>query len=1198
MIVLAFLGALAAIFFAVIAIESDSENRLKLQRPIGLITWLTRGNWPAKIGSVLLVVGVGALLRYALVTIEIAPQLKLVAGIAIAFILGFISTRVPDGGARRPVSLALGGAAFGVAYLTAYSAFCIFGYFSNPVGLALLGLTSVAASVFAVTRSALSLAILSMVGAFLAPAFAVTDAGPLIVYGYYLAASLLTLVMVTMRGWRPLIHLSFLFTLVGGVFFAWTASYYTELHAAVMLPMLLLLATVHVVMPILEKGRPHTLWLARLDLAYLLALPTVAALLAVIISPSRPDLSMELFFLGGVWGLAAIGLQQAAREGVAAHAGIAFLFLILGVAARFSNLPWILISLALCVGALAIAAMRCKPVGRLHDLLAGLVLLAGAIHVLYATSAPADGPAFLNAAFVERLIGAILLIMAGVVCRRIRQLLDTLLLAVGILWAVLAISIELVRWELATFAFMLHWMLLLLAVSMWIPGRRIRIADKNVGLLIIAIVAIAPWASMGELPVIAVWVSMFVAPLVLVSVAVRPLMAEGESHDQRLGAALMAPAVATIWALKAGSVTGIGQWQFGFAVAAVIAIVVLVTSSVTGSERGSWRGNAADVFGVGFASLLTVITLVYVMRNPWAIILELLCLAVLVVVAYIRNPQQRLSGLPAIASVVGLALIIQANILRWLGPAGNLDITDVLHLKWSAVVSLLWALLGSALTILSQKTASRVLWVAGAALLVASAIKLLLIDFGSLGQLANIFAVIAAGVVFLLVGWLAPMPPAETTQTLSPSGQTAPKAIYLRAKKTSGHQKNVWTLAVVLMAVTLLHFFGVAQYVKRAVLSHSVPVRSEVILDHSGRAVGQEAPAVTATVRRGKIEGDRIDNGARTAVNYTQAPQGAATEKLLISHVGADLTLPSQPLACQFLDLVLPQDFVIYAAGAYGGVPLGIALPGSENMAGKIDVYVKSTRPVVVMLSAYSSVIWNVHWTRSTRIVAILASGYEDQMIVGNQKDTPTLISTYENRNSCGYHYMTREGDISKANSLAQKLFSRSIDTAYAIEKGRVEMGDKLILGEEMISSDWRSLSSVINAAVPAGEAGLQELIRGGFIRPATGRDHADVIRYFMEKRMAGKPASPTKLVGFAKPASQLNNLKQLGGVYGSMPYVVLHKFTIPPGNEAGSAGIFIVPEGAPLPDGEPGGGSIVDLNSGKCLARRRTSCAMFNAGE
>ena len=43
-------------------------------------------------------------------------------------------------------------------------------------------------------------------------------------------------------------------------------------------------------------------------------------------------------------------------------------------------------------------------------------------------------------------------------------------------------------------------------------------------------------------------------------------------------------------------------------------------------------------------------------------------------------------------------------------------------------------------------------WSAGAAFLLGAAVELLLLDFGSLGELANILAVIAAGGVFLLVG--------------------------------------------------------------------------------------------------------------------------------------------------------------------------------------------------------------------------------------------------------------------------------------------------------------------------------------------------------------------------------------------------------------------------------------------------------------
>lgn len=117
MVTLSFLACLAAIVGVVLAIEADGTLRLRSERSTGLLTWLTSGNWPAKVGGAFVIVGVGALLRYALINIEIAAEIKLGGGAVIALTLGLASMFVPDGPAKRPISLALGGAAFGVAYL-------------------------------------------------------------------------------------------------------------------------------------------------------------------------------------------------------------------------------------------------------------------------------------------------------------------------------------------------------------------------------------------------------------------------------------------------------------------------------------------------------------------------------------------------------------------------------------------------------------------------------------------------------------------------------------------------------------------------------------------------------------------------------------------------------------------------------------------------------------------------------------------------------------------------------------------------------------------------------------------------------------------------------------------------------------------------------------------------------------------------
>jgi hypothetical protein len=803
---LVFLFAIAVIFGAVLALEASDSDSAEPRRPLGLASWITSGNWPAKVGGGLLVVGVGSLLRYALINFDVSPSLKLGVGVAAAGLLGLASTLTRSASSHRAVSLALGGAAFGVAYLTAYSAFALFHYLDSVVGTGLLAITAVGAGVYAISRSALSLGLLAMAGAFLAPAFAIDDPGPLVVYGYYTAASLLTLAMVAFRGWRPLIHLSFLFTLAGGAFFAWTSHYYSADYAGVMLPALLVLAAIHVAMPLVEDRSVRGAWTETLDIAYLLFLPLVVALSALILAPSRLTLSYEMMALAAIWLTAAGYLKLARRDGHAVHAVIGAMFLGLSVAARFQELPWELILLALSVGALWIAAHRSTST-QLHNVLAGLVPLVGFMHVISSLSPVAGSSVFVNGRFIERSIGAGLLIFAGQICRGIRQSLDTFLLTIGIGWAVLAIGSELVRWDFMSFTLLVHWAFIATAIVLAIIPASTAAVGNAIVIVALCVVATASVVKL-DVPQSAAWISLAVAPLALIWLSIRRAALDAETRAGRLVCAVTAPLVAGIWALHAGVLVNIHSMQFVLSAAATALVLVILLGFLAPRRSADWIAAVAEMAAVAFAVTLLLASTVWIGRSPWAALLEMLCLFGLAYMVIRNHPDAPLPRWVGIACAIGVALVIQTNLLRWLGPAGDLNMFDISRMRLPTLISLLWAAVGASLTVWGRNRASRSFWVAGATLLVAAAVKMVLVDFGSLGQLTNILAVIAAGIVFLLVGWLAPIPPAANIAPATPqtsiarpappvatNAQDAAKPSLVTANDSN--RKRVWTIAIV-----------------------------------------------------------------------------------------------------------------------------------------------------------------------------------------------------------------------------------------------------------------------------------------------------------------------------------------------------------------------------------------------------------------
>jgi len=84
-----------------------------------------------------------------------------------------------------------------------------------------------------------------------------------------------------------------------------------------------------------------------------------------------------------------------------------------------------------------------------------------------------------------------------------------------------------------------------------------------------------------------------------------------------------------------------------------------------------------------------------------------------------------------------------------------------------AGLSLVWSLLALVLMIGGHLRRLRLAWLVGAALMGLVVVKLFWVELAASGTLARIVSFIGVGVLLLIVGYFAPLPPREQAQGVS-----------------------------------------------------------------------------------------------------------------------------------------------------------------------------------------------------------------------------------------------------------------------------------------------------------------------------------------------------------------------------------------------------------------------------------------------
>jgi hypothetical protein len=322
-------------------------------------------------------------------------------------------------------------------------------------------------------------------------------------------------------------------------------------------------------------------------------------------------------------------------------------------------------------------------------------------------------------------------------------------------------------------------------------------------------------------------------------------------------------------------------------------------------------------------------------------------------------------------------------------------------------------------------------WSAGAAFLVGAAIKLLLLDFGSLGDLANILAVIAAGGVFLLVGWLAPIPPpaakpapAEPAAARSALGDSGWRPAAGRSDRAQPRTNRLaWTVAI--------------------------------------------AAAVLFTVShcRARFEPDRID--ARFAVERepdSGVPRAVAAASAAEAAVSAaELAQPADD-DCTRWARRLPADYEVHVVSAEGQYGMSQWRPILVDVQG---------RNVVLVLSTSELATWNIRWTEESTLAGIWLINREYQVIKGIRDDVPILNAM-----------MT---DDPCANAAANPEMPQFVD-------GITRVLGRTPASVSRVRKSWVRVGTQLNPAdaddepLPA-EDGLREQLQRHAIRRADERD-------------------------------------------------------------------------------------------------------------
>lgn len=792
--------------------------------------WLLGGNTVLRIGVVLLFLGLAFLLRYATegMVVPIEARYAGVAATALALLaLGWWLRH-----RNESFALMLQGTGVAVLYLTVFAAMKVHNLLAPGMALGLLIAVTVFSAILALTQNSLALACVAALGGFAAPVLTSTGEGSHVaLFSYFALLNAGIFAIAWFKAWRPLNLIGFVGTF--GIGCAWGLKSYTPELFWSTEPFLILFFLMYLAIGLLfarRKLQEHPegpendsreavlRWSAKnshyVDGSLLFGTPIAGfGLQYAIIQHIEFGAAFSALVLGLLYmGIARVLAGRAPGRALllvetCLSLGVVFatLAIPLGLSAQWTTVAWAVEGAAVFWLGMRQNRLLARLFGLLLQLGAGLTFLAG--------PGPWYAPSFNDGDYWTPLIISLAGLISAFTVERIGTLrlafserfLQPSLLVWGALWWSVALCVST---HYVPSALELPTLLLLGAAStgLWtIAALRLKWSGlaqlctllTPVSFALLGLMLLNPyynpaaeWGWLGWLAVFAVhllslkrlndelhprlrsaahvlgcWLIIAVLSLELRYALL--VLSESYNAWRWLGWALL-PSLYLL------AVTAPRNWPWPIAAfrreyrlwaAAPLAVLMLVWF---------WLANG---FSEGAADPLPYIALI----NP----LELGLLITLAgVFSWTRQQLPQLSVSPEHARKAALAIagasifaLVTAMVMRtahhWANVAWDADAL-LESMRVQAGLSIVWTLMALALMIGGHLRARRDVWIVGAALIGIVVAKLFFVELSNRGGLERIVSFIGVGILLLVVGYFAPLPPKKSTPSES-SPDVAPE---------------------------------------------------------------------------------------------------------------------------------------------------------------------------------------------------------------------------------------------------------------------------------------------------------------------------------------------------------------------------------------------------------------------------------------